>query len=379
MADAPGGDAGVLPRTVDVLTGGIRAGLHIGAQLHVRHGGRVVADVAVGEARGGVAMTPETSMIWFSSTKAATAVAAAVAWERGLFTLDDRVADHLPAFGANGKAGVRIRHLLTHTAGFRYAGVEGGRLLRDMDEAWADICAAPLEDGWVPGCRAGYHPLSTMAVVGKLIEAVDGRHFRRFVREEVFEPLGMTDCWVGIPPDRYDERTIGVMHDTVAEPRPLPRVDSPEGAAACIPGGGGRGPMAQLARLYEALRCGGRLDGTRILTPQTVEAIVARHRAGMVDDTFGVVIDWGLGLIVDSAIFGTRSSPRTYGHGGARSSVAFCDPEAELVVAVVCNGMPERDVHHRRMVAICDAIYDDLDLGDLSCGRHRELPGGGLL
>lgn len=364
-----------------ILLDGIDAGLHIGAQLHVRVDGEVVADVAVGLARDGVPMTVDTSMIWFSTTKAVTAVAAAVVWERGGFDLDDRVATHLPEFGAGGKDGITVRHVLTHTGGFRFAGNGGGQVLRDLDESWADVCAAPLERGWMPGQKAGYHPTSGMAVLARLVEQADGRAFRRFVREEIFEPLDMPDCWIGMPAERYeaDAGRIGVMHNTEHEPRPLPAIDTVVGATACIPGGGGRGPMAQLARFYEMLRGKGELDGARILTPPTVDALTARHRAGMRDETFGVVIDWGLGFIVDSIIFGHYASTRSFGHGGARSSVAFCDPETDLVAAFVCNGMPAQAAHYARMASVCDALYEDLGLAEAGRWRDRPVPGGGLL
>src|SRR5688500_20370114 len=101
--------SGALERTEKTLLAGIDDGLHVGAQVHVRRGGDEVGDVVVGEARTGVAMTPETSMIWFSSTKAVTSVAWAITWERGACGLDDPVAVHLPEFGANGKETVTIR------------------------------------------------------------------------------------------------------------------------------------------------------------------------------------------------------------------------------------------------------------------------------
>ena len=75
--------------------------------------------------------------------------------------------------------------------------------------------------------------------------------------------------------------------------RPLRRAGLPR---AVLPGGGGRGPMRQLARLYEALLARGELDGHRVLSPQTVEAITARHRVGLYDETYHVPCDWGLGL-----------------------------------------------------------------------------------
>ena len=108
------------------------------------------------------------------------------------------------------------------------------------------------------------------------------------------------DCFVGIPEAvqvGYGDR-IGRMHATDRRPaRPLRGVDDPATIARSLPGAGGRGPMRQLARLYEALLHGG------VLAPITVTAITARHRTGMVDETFGIVADWGLGLAIDYGLF----------------------------------------------------------------------------
>src|SRR5205807_7103645 len=123
-------------------------------------------------------------------------------------------------------------------------------------------------------------------------------------------------------------------------PQERPALDSPAALTRCSPGGGGRGPMRQLARFYEMLRCGGELDGRTVLSPQTVEALTARHRVGMYDHTFGVVVDWGLGFNIDGGAMGPHCSPRAFGHGGAQSSLAFCDPEHGMVSAMQTNGMP---------------------------------------
>lgn len=371
-----------IPTTVELLERQLEDGLHVGAQIHVRYAGHVVADEAIGLARDGVPMTVDTSMIWLSTTKITTSIATAMAWERGAFDLDDTVASHLPAFGANGKGEVTIRQLLTHTAGFRLAAFTDGRLLRDVDESWDDLCGAPLEDGWRPGRRAGYHPVSSMAVLGKLVAHADGRPFTEFVRDEIFVPLGMPDCWIGMPEERFDAYgdLIGVMHDTSLDPpRPFDGTGSRATATDCVPGAGGRGPMWQLGRLMEMLRGRGALDGVPILRRPTVEAITARHRVGMYDETFGLEMDWGLGLIVDSIIYGRFASDRTYGHGGARSSVAFHDPVADVIVALVCNGMAPRETHYPRMAALCDAVYTDLGAADPASRRDRPFPSNALL
>src|SRR5436190_219881 len=108
----------ILDTTSEAIEAGIEVGLHIGAQLFVSRHGQPVADLAFGQSRPGVAMSADSLMIWMSCSKPVTAVAVAQQWERGRLKLDDRIADHIPEFGRNGKEAVTIRHVLTHTAGF---------------------------------------------------------------------------------------------------------------------------------------------------------------------------------------------------------------------------------------------------------------------
>lgn len=371
----------ILPRTVEVIEQGMAEKLHVGAQVYVSREGRPVADFGIGEARKGVAMDADSMMLWWSSTKPTAAVAIGQLWERGKLDIEERVCAYIPEFGVKGKEGVTLRHVLTHTGGFRFADGRAA-FTKPWDEVIARICDAELEEGWVPGQKAGYHPSSGWFVLGEIVRRLDGRPFERYVREEVFEPLGMHDSWVGMPPERHREYgdRIGIMHNTEGEePQPLPGIDSEEACSRCVPGGGGRGPMRELGRFYEALLFGGRLGEVRIVSSQTVAAMTARHRVGMFDETFRVPIDWGLGFIIDSMIYGRHCSPRAFGHGGARSSVGFVDPEHGLVAAVVTNGMPDDRRHYPRFNAISSAIYEDLSIAEPgSPGRERQAPRTGL-
>ncbi len=134
--------------------------------------------------------------------------------------------------------------------------------------------------------------------------------------------------------------------------------------------------MRQLARLYEMLDGHGERDGVRLLGRQTVEAVTARHRVGIFDETFGITLDWGLGLGIDSSSHGRHSSRRVFGHGGAQSSIAYCDPQHHLVVAFQTNGMPGTDRHYARLAAVSDAIYEDTGLGDPPPPAGKRNPGG---
>lgn len=368
-----------LPRTLEALEEGWRQGLHRGAQLYVSRHHDTVADLALGEARDGEAMTPDHLLLWLSSSKPLTAVAVAQLWESGLLELDDPVAAHLPEFAQGGKEGVTVRHLLTHTAGVRMAPARLGWPQSGWEEIVARVCARKLEPGWVPGRKAGYHQMGTWFVLGELVRRLDGRPYVEYLRAEVLEPLGMDDTWVGMPRERYrayvDAGRLAPMYDTSnGAPTPL-GWESEDRVVPPSPAGNGHGPMRQLGRFYEALLAGGRPPGgaaaSRVLSPQAVAALTARHRTGFYDHTFRHVLDWGLGFILDSTrcgegtvpyAYGTRCSSRTYGHSGARSSTGFADPEHGLVVALGTNGLAGEQAHQRRVRGVLDALYEDLGL-----------------
>ena len=146
-----------LPARLAVLNDEITRGLHLGAQGYVWHTGAEVADFGLGEARAGTELTRDSMITWFSMTKPSVAVAVAQQWERGRLELDDPVAKHVPEFAANDKERITLRHLLTHTGGFR--GGDGVTSAGGPDTYWdeivAGICAIEREEGWEPGSAPG--------------------------------------------------------------------------------------------------------------------------------------------------------------------------------------------------------------------------------
>jgi CubicO group peptidase (beta-lactamase class C family) len=384
--DAVDGSLGALPRTAAELARGVEAGLHFGGQLYVSRAGEVVADAGFGLAMpvlaersdtgpSAASMTRAHRMLWMSSTKPFAAVAIAQLWQRGALALDEPVARHLPEFAQGGKEAVTIRHLLTHTGGIRMLDV--GWPEHSWEAIVAKICAQRLEPRWTPGRKAGYHLASSWFVLGELVRRLDGRPFERYVREEILEPIGAGDSWIGMPSEIYRQSAsrIAPMFEVGTGGNEVRRLDatSEKRIVRANPGANGCGPVRELAHLYEALLAGGERAGRRILAPQTVDAVVARHRVGLVDQTFKTKLDWGLGVILDSKHYGDPSAPygygphagpRTFGHSGARSSTAFCDPDARLVVALAVNGLPDDDRHRERFERLTAAIYQDLGLAE---------------
>src|SRR5688572_27879482 len=157
-----------LPRMLAATRQGIDQRLQIGAQLYVSLGRETIADIAVGEARRGTPMRTDTLMLWLSSGKPITAVAIAQLWQRNRLDLDDPVARHIPEFAANGKGAITIRHLLTHTAGFR--AVPGNWEDQPWDQLISTLAAARPEPNWTPGAKAGYHPTTTWYILGQIIQ-----------------------------------------------------------------------------------------------------------------------------------------------------------------------------------------------------------------
>jgi CubicO group peptidase (beta-lactamase class C family) len=367
------GELAALPATAAELARGVEGRRHIGGQIFVARGDETVADAAFGEASPGEPMRRDHRLLWLSASKPLTAVAIAQLWERGALALDDPVVRHLPEFAVGGKEAVTLRHLLTHTAGIRM--LDTGWPAASWKEIVAKICARRLEPGWVPGRKAGYHLTSSWFVLGELVRRLDGRSIARYLHEELLRPLGMTECSLGVERDEWTriEASIAPMFVQAGEALAKSDLTSEAKLVAPSPGGNALGPIRQLARFYAMLSRGGELDGRRLLSPQTAEAVVARHRVGMLDRTFKTKLDWGLGVIVNSAHYGDpdapsgygpHAGPRAYGHSGARSAVAFCDPDAGLVVALAVNGLLDEATHRRRFDGLLAALYRDLGLAD---------------
>ncbi len=315
---------------VELLRTQHAAGTHRGAVIYVSLRGQVLADVAVGE------FSSDAISPWLSAGKPIAAVAIAQLWEKGLLELDDEVARHVPEFAKRGKDKISIRHLLTHTAGIRWAKLERGL---SWDEIIERICDAPIEPNWVVGEKAGYHAQTSWFVLGEIVRRLSGKRWEVYAREEILEPAGM-------------------VNSSFAEEE------------SYSPGSAAQGPARELGMFYEMLlRRGESASGNRIISPQTVEALTARHRVGMFDYTFKHTIDWGLGVIINSAHYGDEKVPygygryasrRTFGHGGRQCCSGFADPEVGLAAGVIFKDQPGEEAHDRRMRAVLDAIYQNL-------------------
>ncbi len=293
-----------------------------------------------------------------SITKPIVALGALLLVERGELTLGDRVADFIPEFGRNGKYGVEIRHLLTHTSGLPDMLPNNAELRAahtSLEGFLHAACEVPL--AFPPGRGVQYQSMGFL-VLGEIIARVTGRTSQQFLKDEIFTPLGMTDSELGAPDDWFD-----------VSPTPLQRLVevrlTPEQAAAAdwnwnsrywrqlgAPWGGLLTTAADLARLARCLLQHGRLeDQDPLFSPAAILTATRNQLEAFreVPDVERRTRPWGLGWRLNwpahSANFGDLLGPRTYGHWGATGTVLWLDPDRDLF-AIILSSQPQEPTGH---------------------------------
>lgn len=351
----------------------VEAGLHHGAQLAVYHDGDLAIDLADGRTGpDGEETTVDRKHVLFSCTKPYAGVALHQCVEEGLLGYDDPVVDHWPEFASGGeKAEITVRQVLSHQAGLHQTAFDA------EFEQWADWDAAveAMEDAettFSPGKTAAYHALSYGFLVGELVRRASGTPVEEVLDERVFGPLGMDDTDLGIPADEPDTtaslagfepgeraREHGADLDTFSNAEAAALFDEEWLHRAVVPAASATGSARDMARFYSCLANGGELDGVRILETDTVEAMTTEQVAVERDATLGVPRRYGMGVVLGGGAwgkFGSLSPEHVFGHGGLGSIVGWADPEEDLAVAYVTNGIREEFEHSLRTNAIADAV-----------------------
>ncbi len=357
-ADTVEMDAQSLERVRALFQQQIDQGLHPGAGLAVYRHGKLVLDLQAGVAsqESGQPVMPDTLFVLFSSTKAMTAACLHILWQRGKFAWDDPVASHWPGFAKNGKDGITIRQVLSHQGGFPET---PGELHWSKWQDWDAVVEAMenITPEYAPGQVMAYHPRNYGWVIGELVRRIDGRTFDRFLREEITGPLGMTDTYVGLP-EEHEERVarLHAMEDC-DRPGMVPPYNRPEVHRAVQPAGGGIATARDLARFYAMMCGGGTLDGSSILAAQTLTEVTRLQVEGL-DHSLGQHMRRSLGLVLADQRMGASDGQgaRTFGHGGAGTSIGWADPESGLAMAFITNGFRANKTNNPRLESISRAV-----------------------
>jgi CubicO group peptidase (beta-lactamase class C family) len=355
----------------------LEVGLHHGAQLAVYADGEQVLDLAGGvEGPNGDPETAETRHVLFSSTKPYAAVTLHSLVDAGELAYDDRVVEHWPEFADEGtaKAAITVRQVLSHTSGLNGGEIDDRPdLWTDWDDAVAEIEA--MEPNHPPGEVPAYHALTFGWLVGELVRRVSGTPIETAARERVFDPLGMDDTGIGLRDDEDDDVATLVGFEAFDRCR-----DPGEGLGknaevaapfndealhrAVIPAANGIGTAGDMARFYACMANGGELEGTRLLSSETVDRMTALEAETDADGTLGREARFALGFWKGGttvAPYGSLSPPHAFGHAGLGSSVGWADPEANVGFAYVTNGVREGSYEHvARVNAVADAVRQAL-------------------
>jgi CubicO group peptidase (beta-lactamase class C family) len=362
-------------------------GEHPGAQLAVFRDGELVCDLAGGTHPDGTPLTNESLLCILSTTKALTAMLVHTLHDRGLFEYDDLVARHWPEFLAHGKEAITVAHVLSHRAGMRDAGSVaswfepgiGGFLDWQRFDVPGEI-AQMMEDQtplWPPGSACGYHAFSFGHILNELVTRWTGRSIGALLRSELCAPLGIEDVYLELPKSQYSrlspltsvDEMDGSWRPAIAGAAEQGYVTPPGGEAnffnsyeilrLCLAGSNGVARARDLACLMNVFAFEGTFGGHDFFSIETfARAVTPTNAPGDHDRVLGPSVRWGLGLALgmDSTIYGTNPSPRTCGHSGGGTSVAWADPDRRLTVAFLPNGLRGWDATYRRYQRVADAV-----------------------
>jgi CubicO group peptidase (beta-lactamase class C family) len=345
------------------------SGADVGACVAVTIDGELVVDLwggYVDKARA----TPwrEDSIITvFSTTKTMTALCALLLADRGELDFDAPVARYWPAFAANGKEGVLIRHVLGHTAGL--PGLDEPVTADDLYD-WEKITGLLERQApwWPPGTASAYHAFTQGYLMGEVVRRITGQSLGTFFALELAEPLG-ADFHIGLDP-RHDHRVGQIIPSTEPPPEAEPtsifaRIANnppvvgdishdPRWRRAEIPAGNGIGNARSVARIQSLLACGGETAGRRLMSRGGCEAVM-RQQCDGIDLSWNFPMRWGLGLALqlDKLSFGSRA----VFWGGAGGSLIVVDFEHRMSVAYVMNRMVGAPFGDPRNTAIVAAAY----------------------
>ncbi|MBI1390887.1 MAG: serine hydrolase [bacterium] len=306
----------------------------------------------------------------FSMTKPITCTAVLMLVEEGKILLTDPVSKYLPEFKdmkvlikekdgeiitEPAQSPITIQELAMHTSGLGY-GIPASlspTLSKKFDEANVfdprntiknaieTIASFPLLHQ--PGTTWEYG--ASIDVLARLVEVVSGQPYGGFLKERIFEPLGMTDSGFSAAEKDWD-RVARLYSEVDGE---LKRnMDEEDYYKYGTLHGGGSGLVSgamDYARFMQMLANGGELDGVRILSPQSVERMSTNLIRDEKNNTpwfndraqgFGL----GVSVVKDPAYLDSLSSVGTWGWSGYASTYFFIDPEKEVAALFMAQFVP---------------------------------------
>ncbi len=285
----------------------------------------------------------------YSATKVVTTCAVMQLLERGLLSLDDPVSRYLPAFAelsvkegegiVPAKRPMLVRHLLSMQSGLDYE-TDTPAIRRVLRETGGQASTRQIVDVlperplcFEPGTDFQYS--MSHDVLGALIEAVSGKRFSEYLKENIFAPLGLTT--IGFSLKKKDEGRLVAQYEFVSDDEPLRllpgKVTNYRISEQYESGGAGlMSDMKDYLTFLDAIACGGvTREGRQILSPEMIQLwssnqLSARSRKSF-DEWKRLGYSYALG--VRTRVDLTQGGPGQigeFGWDGAAGAWAMIDP-----------------------------------------------------
>jgi CubicO group peptidase (beta-lactamase class C family) len=277
---------------------------------------------------------PETVYLLASISKPITYLMLMLLVERGQVSLSDPVQKYLPEFQGPDRDKVRVRDLLTHTSGLPDMLPENVKL-REANAPLAEFVKGAMTTPLLfePRTAFSYSSMGTL-LAATIVERVAQMPLGQFEKQELFDPLKMKSSSLGLG-EHLLANTAWVQGDSYAQTeKELDRYGANSRYLRTLghPWGGMHSTVDDLGALLQLFLNGGVYNGKRILGKATVETMIA-------DQNRRLGHPWGLGWALQSpaspSAFGELSSEQTFGHSGATGTVAWADPQRELLCVIL--------------------------------------------
>jgi CubicO group peptidase (beta-lactamase class C family) len=329
----------------------VESGAERGLQVAVYRNGELVVDAVAGVAdpETGRPVTSDTLFFSYSIGKGVASTVVHVLAERGVLDYDTKIAELWPEFGAHGKEKATVRHALSQSVGV--PGLPSGLTAEDLTD-WEKMCAiiADSEPWWEPGTKIGYHAITWGYIIGEIIRRASGKPIPQALREEVAEPLGVTnELFFAVP--AAEQRRAARLEDApdseemfgeLPPDSPIyklgPDLSAADANRSEVLGAnilaGGTVTARAVARMYAALL--GRVDGVRLISPERLREVSAVAMSGT-DQIFGFPTSWGLGYVIGQFMSNAHETQHVFGVGGVGGSHAYADTKTGTTFALTKN------------------------------------------
>lgn len=373
-----GMESGKLDLIRKTISHDIESSCYDGASILIARHGKIVMHEAIGYADRATHRPAKTSDVYAiqSVSKGLTAAAMLQRIEKGDACLNTPVADIIPEFGQHGKESITIHHILTHTSGiFNGLPPIPPEHFGNLEIAARIICSLPIEAE--PGTRVMYNIRATYCILGEVIRRLDGgnRSFRQVLAEDLFAPLGMHQSAFGMQPElepnRVPIKAINPLNGMI--PKGLYDIlEQSYSNGGEIPSGSGYSTAYDLFRFVEMLRCGGNLDGQRILSPGMVKLALSDLTGDKANEIWAYARQtrnwptwpaflglgyWLRGTGIHPTLHGLLASPESFGNSGLGSTVYWCDPQSGLVFVCLTAGLIEDHDSYLRWQKLADFVH----------------------